>query len=505
MDQSAKQQAVENIKQATNVLVTVSANPSVDQLSAALGLTLMLSKLEKHATAVFSGKVPEAIKFLEPDKTLESNVDSLRDFIIALDKEKADKLRYKVEDDIVRIFITPYRTKITKEDFQFTQGDFNVDVVVALGVEEREDLDSAIKAHGRILHDSTVVTVNAGTAKSQLGATNWSDGAASSLCEMLVSVSESFGSGLLDQQISTAYLTGIVAATERFSNNKTSPKVMTMSAQLMAAGANQQLIASELRIEVKPEVKTEPAPSDNPKIDTANQQMNEISLRPSANLPPPLPVSDTNLPNPTPVSESSTPAQPSPPGKTLKDLENEIAAVSSGSKLPKPSLAAEGLPLPPIQPLEPEISNAKSLGNALSAVEKPTMGGTFNATASEARDEIEKQRQGELKSTILAHSDQSSSTAHAPLMEPMPSAYLRGEPGAVNVGAANVNAARDAVSNAVNSQPFDPSNNPLSRVGSQSVPLDDQPQQINIDDNGMINLREEPAQPLKDPNTPATP
>jgi hypothetical protein len=46
--------------------------------------------------------------------------------------------------------------------------------------------------------------------------------------------------------MATAFLTGIVAETQRFSNKKTSPKVMTMAAQLMAAGANQQLIATKL-------------------------------------------------------------------------------------------------------------------------------------------------------------------------------------------------------------------------------------------------------------------
>ncbi len=63
---------------------------------------------------------------------------------------------------------------------------------------------------------------------------------------MITSIAESFGPNLLDNQIATAFLTGIVAETERFSNPKTSPKVMTMSAQLMAAGANQQLVVSKL-------------------------------------------------------------------------------------------------------------------------------------------------------------------------------------------------------------------------------------------------------------------
>src|SRR6187402_2073871 len=96
-DIKARQQVVDKIKKATNILVTVSNDPSVDALSAALALTLLVDKLDKHGTAVFSGIIPPAIGFLEPEKTFERTTDSLRDFIIALDKEKADHLRYKVD------------------------------------------------------------------------------------------------------------------------------------------------------------------------------------------------------------------------------------------------------------------------------------------------------------------------------------------------------------------------------------------------------------------------
>ena len=90
---NVKQQVVEKVNGAKNVLVTVGSNPTVDELASALGLTFLLGKLGKHATAVFSGQTPPAIDFLDPDKTFERSVDSLRDFIIALDKEKADKRR----------------------------------------------------------------------------------------------------------------------------------------------------------------------------------------------------------------------------------------------------------------------------------------------------------------------------------------------------------------------------------------------------------------------------
>ncbi len=241
-----KQQVIERVRTAVNVLVTVSNDPSVDQLASAIGFTLMLNKLGKHATTVFSGNIPSTIEFLKPEATIEKNTDSLRDFIVSLDKSKADKLRYKVEENVVKIFITPYRTSISEKDLQFSQGDFNVDAVIALGVSDQKQLDQAITAHGRILHDATVITVSAGGQGSSLGAINWQDAAASSLSEMLIGVGDALQPNLLDTQEATAFLTGIVAQTERFSNAKTTPRIMSLAAQLMAAGANQQLIATQL-------------------------------------------------------------------------------------------------------------------------------------------------------------------------------------------------------------------------------------------------------------------
>ena len=240
-----KTQLAEKLKTANNVLVTVSNSPSVDQLAACIGMTLWLNKLGKHATAVFSGDIPNTLEFLQPEETLEKNTDSLRDFIIALDKKKADKLRYKVEDRVVKIFITPYRTSLSADDLEFSQGDFNVDAIVAIGVTKQEDLDQAIVMHGRILHDAVVATINIAQA-GDIGSINWRDTTASSLCELVYDLGIVVDAKQIDSQIATALLTGIVAETNRFSNDKTSPNTMSAAAALMAAGANQQLVANKL-------------------------------------------------------------------------------------------------------------------------------------------------------------------------------------------------------------------------------------------------------------------
>lgn len=263
---STKKQIIDSIKQTNSILVAVSRNPSVDELSAALGLTIFLNNLEKHATAVFSGDMPPAIGFLEPQKTFEDTADSLRDFIIALDKEKADHLRYKVVEDSVKIFITPYRTTITEDDLEFSQGDYNVELVIALNVEKHDYLDAALTAHGKILHDAEVMTITAGQVNSDLGTADWHDGDASGVSEMIVSLVNELKTQKtpIDEQIATALLTGIVSATDRFGNEVTSPKAMTAAATLMAAGANQQLIAIQLE---KAEEAEEAASEDEVLID----------------------------------------------------------------------------------------------------------------------------------------------------------------------------------------------------------------------------------------------
>lgn len=429
---SAKQQIVEKIKSSTNILVTVGTNPSVDALSAALSLTLMLNRLNKHATAVFSGQVPPAINFLEPNKTFENTVDSLRDFIIALDKEKADRLRYKVEDDVVRIFITPYKTVISEKDLQFSQGDFNVELIVALGVEKREDLDTAITAHGRILHDATVVTVNNGP-HSTLGSLDWSDASASSLCEMLMSLSEALQSGLLDEQIATAVLTGIVASTDRFRNERTSPKVMTMAAQLMAAGANQQLIAAKL------EEGHELPPTAAPVAQDGTTPLSEGESQKVTGSDAPAASNDGSL-EITHTPEADAQPLPDPAGDALKEAEQELAKSLESSAPVAPTLSVDDLKsdiaaaaddirdaagsqsaLPSPDTGTPKIIKQERSWRTEPLDEQPAFGGTLNATASDAEESKRREAESQTNHQLLSHDERSSEPAEqAPAFEPAP-------------------------------------------------------------------------------------
>ncbi len=351
-DIKAKQQVVEKIKASTNILVTVSNDPSVDALTAALGLTLTLEKLGKYGTAIFSGQIPSAMEFLEPEKTFDTTTDSLRDFIIALNKEKADHLRYKIDGDVVKIFITPYKTTISQDDLEFTQGDVNVELIIALGVDNQEHLDGALENHGQVLHDATVLTMTVGEQTSALGGIDWHDPQSSSLSEMVAGLAEALKESkdkpLIDAPIATALLTGIVAQTDRFSNSHTTSKTMNVAAELMGAGADQQLISfkleesHEISETSSPAAKTadtsDSSPKDSLSINHAGETLTELETRVKGDEPDAESAAE-------PVVEPSSASTPDGPVKVTSayaldeaPAQPEEEAPASGTE-PAPELA----------------------------------------------------------------------------------------------------------------------------------------------------------------------
>ena len=393
----------------------------------------MLNKLDKHATAVVSGDIPPAISFLDPEKTFENTVDSLRDFIIALDKEKADHLRYKVDGDVVKIFITPYRTTITQDDLDFSQGDYNVELVLALGVKNKEHMDQALSAHGRILHDATVATLTCGEETSDLGSIDWHESNASSLSEMLVSLSESLKSEepLLDEQSSTALLTGIVAATDRFSNNRTSSKVMTMAAQLMAAGANQQLIAAKLA-----EAHAIGGANSDGSTDLTEDKPTKVSKAAKKKDDGELSITHQEESSSTPVEEAKVDAAKSADDVLAEQLRSVAGARPTVDELKEDLKSANEeleadiektaqppeVMLPPVARVDEEVKGA------------PTLGGVLNATTEQAeRDKIAEEN-ADQNHTILTHTDGDYVGDQQPTFQaPFNAASRKDEPASVDI------------------------------------------------------------------------
>ena len=368
-----------------NILIALSSDPSVDELSAAIGLSLYLDKLGKRATAIYSGSTPNALEFLKPEDTFETSADVLQDFVIALNKDKADHLRYKLDGDYVKIYITPYKSRIAEEDLEFSYGDYNIDLVLALDVANGIDLDAALREHGRIMHDAVIVNITTGKP-GKLGEIEWSDKSASSISEMVARLLYGIKSDVaIEKDEATAFLTGIVAATNSFTNASTTPETMKVSARLMESGADQQLIAKNITPETENEILSYASVGPKKKVDNDPTKLDiehegeEAAVEDSEESA--TSESATDTPEEEPKTESmmddlkaaeaslSTAGDVATPIATESPvrLENEAVAPSAPTGPTTPTSSE----LPPVSLPEPSNAGAADLGGPSMAMSEP--------------------------------------------------------------------------------------------------------------------------------------
>jgi hypothetical protein len=224
---------------------------------------------------------------------------------------------------------------------------------------------------------------------------------------------------IIDEQIATAFLTGIVSATNRFSNNYTSPKAMTMAAQLMAAGANQQLIAAEL--EESEDISPHPD-SHNQSLNNSDQTEAELRDGEAQKIEKDhdatekekkdlgeMTISHESEPNDD-TTTSSSQELPKVKPATIEE-HDRVLKQEAGEQALDTALEQLG-ELQPSQPnLEAELAEAAReqaneevpVRQKLDAADEPTMGGTFSATSKEAHDDAIREQASAQNKILMSH------------------------------------------------------------------------------------------------------
>lgn len=282
-----KQQTSEAIRQADNILIITGQHPTADQVSAVMGLGMVLRKFGKKASTVISDDVPQGVKFL-PMNTIDRKLGGQRDFIMRVDLARAevDKLKYTLEDGKLNVHVTPFSGTFTPQDISYDYGPFQYDIVIVIGVAAYNRIDRVYSQNAEVLTDVPLINIDFHRSNEQYGAVNLVDGNAASLGEILVALSESLQTGLIDAEIATVFLTGIMAATDRFTANHTTSKALTVAAQMMAAGADQQKVVKGLYKsqpkEQKPAQQQKQPAASQPTVLPKNDQAPEEVANPEA-------------------------------------------------------------------------------------------------------------------------------------------------------------------------------------------------------------------------------
>lgn len=252
MELTPKQQTVELIRNATKILVVTRTGVDGDAIGSVLALVASLKKLEKDVVGAIPEDVPQLYRFLPGVDELSHEVGGTKDFIIELDtsRVKVAKMGYKKLDDQkkVQIIITPDRSTFREDDVHFESGPAQFDLILAVDTPSIERFGDVFTTQAELFYETPLVNIDHHPENESYGKVNWVDLTATSTAEILVALFESLGreQTLLDEDIATCLLTGIIADTDSFQNASTTPKSLTVAAQLVAAGARQQEIIQSL-------------------------------------------------------------------------------------------------------------------------------------------------------------------------------------------------------------------------------------------------------------------
>lgn len=247
-----KQQWVEHVKTAKSILILTHANPDGDALGSALALKLGLEKLGKEITVAVDSDLPKLYDFLPEYSSVKRTLDLRKDLLLIIDESQAkvgNVSLKRISDTKLMIVVTPKDGLLTPASVRLEEGTFNIDLIIALDCADVDRIGSLYEQNSALFYDIPLVNIDHHPGNTNFGKVNIVDVTASSTAEILVSLLETLGkdiSGMLDADIATSLLTGVTTDTASFQNSNTTPKSLTIAAQLIAAGARQQEIIKRI-------------------------------------------------------------------------------------------------------------------------------------------------------------------------------------------------------------------------------------------------------------------
>uniref|UniRef100_A0A7C4R8B5 DDH domain-containing protein n=1 Tax=candidate division CPR3 bacterium TaxID=2268181 RepID=A0A7C4R8B5_UNCC3 len=236
---NTKQLALELIKKSKTFLVITHARPDGDAISSSLSLKFVLEKIGKKVDVVIPDEISPDYSFLPGIDNVTSDLKINRDLVISIGgpSGKVGKISYnKREDGIVDLVITPSEGEIKKESIKMDFGKSSYDVLIILDTPDLNRVNTVYEHNKEVLKNTEIINIDHHPSNVSFGGYNIVDTSATSTCEILFALYESLDKSLIDSDVATLLLTGIINDTDRFQNANTSPKALTVAAQLIAAG-----------------------------------------------------------------------------------------------------------------------------------------------------------------------------------------------------------------------------------------------------------------------------
>lgn len=250
-----EQQIFEQIKKAENILISFGKNWNKDGIASALALFLFFKKIGKKADIVAEENINkeknnDIFSFLPESKKIKTEVEDLKKFIISLDisETKINQIKYNIDEDKKKLnfIISPVNGFFSEKDVSSSISGFKYDLIIVLDTPDLESLGKFYENNTDFFYKTPIINIDHGSNNEEFGQINHIELTSVSTAEILFSLFEKYEEKIMDEDIATCLLTGIISKTKSFKTANITPKTLLITSKLISGGARREEIVNKL-------------------------------------------------------------------------------------------------------------------------------------------------------------------------------------------------------------------------------------------------------------------
>jgi hypothetical protein len=168
--------------------------------------------------------------------------------VIKVDTSQAEvkELRYEKNEKDLKIYLSLKRGGLREKDISFNFLNPKTELLIILGAKNRESLGSFFEKNPQLFYQLPILNIDHQPGNENFGSLNLIDLTSPSLCQIVSALIEEIDPNLIDQDVATYLLTGLISATQNFQSPKTTPQTLELASSLMERGASHQKIIQHL-------------------------------------------------------------------------------------------------------------------------------------------------------------------------------------------------------------------------------------------------------------------
>ena len=249
MPLSIEQQIYNYINKASKILICFKKDFEIDSLVSALALGHCFKKLEKQVTIACSDfRLDDGLNFLPLTNEVKNDLPPLKKLVLSLDVSQTQlkELSYHVKDDKLKIFITPKKGFFTPEQVSFENSNFGYDLIFVVDTLDLESLGKIYEKNTEFFYEVPIINIGHSPENEHFGQINCVDLVSASTSEIIYKEIESFGKDIINEDLATLLLAGIISKTKNFRSLQITPQTLIATSSLIMAGGRREEIVNNL-------------------------------------------------------------------------------------------------------------------------------------------------------------------------------------------------------------------------------------------------------------------